>query len=141
MFFIIGEDSQCADKFNEQLFFIDLPELLGRNQLSGQVDDRLLRWPSGIRLQADADEIRDHLDELEYELGDRLGLGRRPGVIGIERRLERQNAALYVYFDFNVRDWNDGQPQTELNFKFYRQSTNKIVGISDETADFLDGFF
>src|SRR5262249_33815233 len=39
------------------------------------------------------------------------------------------------------KDWNDGQPQTELNFKFYRQSTNKIVGISDETADFLEGFF
>jgi hypothetical protein len=109
MFFIVGEDSQCADKFNEQLFFIDLPELLRRNQLSGLVDDRLLRWPSDIRLQADADEIRNHLDELEYELGDGLGLRGRPGVIGIERRLERQNAALYVYFDFNVRDWNDGQ--------------------------------
>jgi hypothetical protein len=38
-------------------------------------------------------------------------------------------------------DWNDGQPETELNFKFYRQATNKIVGISDETAGFLDGFF
>ena len=38
-------------------------------------------------------------------------------------------------------DWNDGQPQTELNFKFYRQATNKIVGISDEAAAFLGGFF
>jgi len=37
--------------------------------------------------------------------------------------------------------WNDGRPKTELNFKFYRQSTNKIVGISDGTADFLNGFF
>jgi hypothetical protein len=37
--------------------------------------------------------------------------------------------------------WNDGQPQTELNFKFYRQATNKIVGISDEVAAFLDGCF
>ena len=36
-------------------------------------------------------------------------------------------------------DWNDGQPETELNFKFYRQATNKIVGISDEAAAFLDG--
>src|SRR5881396_1926857 len=34
-------------------------------------------------------------------------------------------------------DWNDGQPGTELNFKFYRQATNKIVGISDEAAAFL----
>src|SRR5438552_11698768 len=25
--------------------------------------------------------------------------------------------------------WNDGRPETELNFKFYRQATNKIVGI------------
>lgn len=39
------------------------------------------------------------------------------------------------------KDWSDGQPETELNFKFYRQSTNKIVGISDETADFLNDFF
>lgn len=38
-------------------------------------------------------------------------------------------------------DWDDGQPQTELNFKFYRQATNKIVGISDEAAAFLNKFF
>lgn len=38
-------------------------------------------------------------------------------------------------------EWNDGQPATELNFKFYRQATNKIVGISDVTAAFLSGFF
>ena len=37
--------------------------------------------------------------------------------------------------------WNDGRPETELNFKFYRQATNKIGGISDEAAAFLDGFF
>jgi hypothetical protein len=39
------------------------------------------------------------------------------------------------------KDWNDGQPRTELNFKFYRQATNKIAGISDETAAFLERFF
>ena len=38
-------------------------------------------------------------------------------------------------------EWNDGRPETELNFKFYRQATNKIVAISDETASFLDAFF
>jgi len=38
-------------------------------------------------------------------------------------------------------DWNDGQPATELNFKFYRQATNKIVGVSDEAARFLSEFF
>ncbi len=38
-------------------------------------------------------------------------------------------------------DWNDGRPETELNFKFYRQATNKIVGLSDEAAAFLRGFF
>jgi hypothetical protein len=38
-------------------------------------------------------------------------------------------------------DWGDGRPETELNFKFYRQATNKIVGISEETAVFLRGFF
>ena len=38
-------------------------------------------------------------------------------------------------------DWHDGRPGTELNFKFYRQATNKIVGISDEAAAFLSEFF
>ena len=38
-------------------------------------------------------------------------------------------------------DWNDGRPETELNFKFYRQATDKIVGISEEAAAFLRGFF
>jgi len=38
-------------------------------------------------------------------------------------------------------NWNDGRPETELNFRFYRQATNKIVGISDETATFLHQFF
>jgi hypothetical protein len=38
-------------------------------------------------------------------------------------------------------DWNDNRPETELNFKFYRQATNKIVGISDKAAAFLSGFF
>jgi len=38
-------------------------------------------------------------------------------------------------------NWNDGQPTTELNFKFYRQATNKIVGISDVAAAFLSEFF
>jgi len=38
-------------------------------------------------------------------------------------------------------DWDDGRPETELNFKFYRQATNKIVGISHNAAAFLRGFF
>jgi len=38
-------------------------------------------------------------------------------------------------------DWDDGRPETELNFKFYRQATNKIVGLSDGAAAFLRGFF
>jgi hypothetical protein len=38
-------------------------------------------------------------------------------------------------------DWSDGRPETELNFKFYRQATNKIVGISENAAAFLCGDF
>jgi hypothetical protein len=51
-----------------------------------------------------------------------------------KRRLGRSELRLFF-------DWNDGRPETELNFKFYRQATNKIVGISDEAAAFLRGFF
>jgi hypothetical protein len=38
-------------------------------------------------------------------------------------------------------DWDDGRPETELNFKFYRQATNKIVGLSEDAAEWLEGFF
>ena len=51
-----------------------------------------------------------------------------------KRRLGRSELKLFS-------DWNDSRPETELNFKFYRQATDKIVGISDEAAAFLRGFF
>ncbi len=38
-------------------------------------------------------------------------------------------------------EWKDDRPETELNFKFYRQATNKIGGISVEAARFLSAFF
>jgi hypothetical protein len=39
------------------------------------------------------------------------------------------------------KDWDDGRPETELNFKLYRQATDKIVGVSAPTAAFLQRFF
>jgi hypothetical protein len=50
------------------------------------------------------------------------------------RRLGRSELKLFS-------NWNDGRSETELNFKFYRQATNKIAGISDGAAAFLRGFF
>jgi hypothetical protein len=38
-------------------------------------------------------------------------------------------------------NWSGGRPETELNFKLYRQATDKIVGISEEAATFLGTFF
>jgi hypothetical protein len=38
-------------------------------------------------------------------------------------------------------DWSDERPESELNFKLYRQATNKVVGISDRVAEYLAGFF
>ena len=40
-----------------------------------------------------------------------------------------------------ICEWNDGRPETELNFKHYRQATNKIVGLSAEAAAFLRSHF
>ena len=51
-----------------------------------------------------------------------------------KRRLGRSELKVFS-------DWNAGRPETELNFKLYRQATNKIAGISDEAAAFLSGFF
>jgi hypothetical protein len=72
----------------------------------------------------------------------KLGIARQTPRVSIsirrtalaKRRLGRSELKLFS-------DWNDGRPETELNFKFYRQATNKIVGISDEAAAFLRGFF
>ena len=41
----------------------------------------------------------------------------------------------------HLTNWGDGQPGTELNFKFYRQATDKVVRISEAAAAFLDAFF
>lgn len=38
-------------------------------------------------------------------------------------------------------EWGDGRPETELNFKLYRQATSKIVGLSERAVAFLLGFF
>ena len=38
-------------------------------------------------------------------------------------------------------DWGAPTPETELNFKLYRQATNKIVGVSDRASAFLETFF
>ncbi|HEY8947345.1 MAG TPA: hypothetical protein VIM56_00520 [Rhizomicrobium sp.] len=35
----------------------------------------------------------------------------------------------------------DGSPQAELDFKFYRQATNKIGGISEKVGRFLGLIF
>jgi hypothetical protein len=51
-----------------------------------------------------------------------------------KRQLGRSELKLFF-------DWSDRRPETELNFKFYRQATNKVVGISDQAATFLRGFF
>jgi hypothetical protein len=38
-------------------------------------------------------------------------------------------------------DWKDSRPETELNFKFYRQATNKICAVSERAAMFLSSRF
>jgi hypothetical protein len=51
-----------------------------------------------------------------------------------KRRLGRTELRSY-------RVWTDDRPETELNFKLYRQATNKIVGLSDSARQFLHGCF
>jgi hypothetical protein len=41
----------------------------------------------------------------------------------------------------HFKDWKDGRPETELNVKFYRQATNKIIGISEIAESFLNMHF
>ena len=39
------------------------------------------------------------------------------------------------------RDHPDAGPEAEIDHKLYRQATNKIAGLSDAAAAFLQGFF
>ncbi len=74
-----------------------------------------------------------------------------PRTPGVERQTPRVNLAV-TRTDLALRplgrrelrkltNWNDGDPGAELNFKFYRQATNKVVGLSEAAAAFLNGFF
>src|SRR6266480_5076189 len=75
-------------------------------------------------------------------IAKKRGIARQTPRVGItikrtalaKRRLGRSELKLFS-------DWNDGRAGTELNFKFYRQATNKIVGISDKAAAFVRRFF
>ena len=51
-----------------------------------------------------------------------------------KRRLGRSELRPYS-------NWGDGRPETELNFKFYRQATDKIIGLSGEATAFLHECF
>ena len=71
-----------------------------------------------------------------------------PRKVGVERQTPR--VSISVRRTANVAkslgrvelkpfcSWDDGRPETELNFKFYRQATNKIGGISHEAAALLN---
>lgn len=74
-----------------------------------------------------------------------------PRKVGVERQTPRVNITVRVTAlakrplgRAELRpfgSWDDGKPETELNFKFYRQATNKIGGVSMEAAAFLSEFF
>ena len=75
-------------------------------------------------------------------LAKRRGLARQTPRVSITiRRTARAKRRLGGSELKPLTNWTDGRPETELNFKFYRQATNKIIGISDEAAAFLRGFF
>lgn len=72
----------------------------------------------------------------------RPGLARQTPRVGIAvkrtalatRRLGRAELKPFA-------DWDDGRPETELNFKLYRQATDKIVGLRAAAAAWLEGYF
>jgi hypothetical protein len=73
---------------------------------------------------------------------------RRPGIerqtprVTVEVRLEAHAARRLGRAELRSCDaWDDGRPETELNFRLYRQATNKLIGLSDDTATFLAAFF
>jgi len=64
-----------------------------------------------------------------------------PRVNIVVKRTARAKRALGRSELKRFSEWDDGRPETELNFKFYRQATNKIGGISDGASKFLGAYF
>ncbi|MEJ6004025.1 hypothetical protein WG899_00560 [Paucibacter sp. AS339] len=74
-----------------------------------------------------------------------------PRLLGVERQTPRVNLivartafARHAFGRMELKgftQWDDGRPETELNFKFYRQATDKIIGLSDLAAAYLEGSF
>lgn len=72
-------------------------------------------------------------------------------IVGVERQTPRVDISIKIEALsggelgrqqlVGFKEWKDGKPQTELNFKLYRQATHKIIGISDEASVYLNGFF
>lgn len=75
-------------------------------------------------------------------IAKKRGIARQTPCVSITVRrtaLAKRSLGRSEFKQFN--NWNDGRPGTELNFKFYRQATNKIGGISDGAEAFLGEFF
>ncbi len=64
-----------------------------------------------------------------------------PRISVVVRRTALANRPLGRSHLKRFTDWDDGRPETELNFKLYRQATDKIIGLTDAAATFLHGFF
>lgn len=109
----------------------------------------------GKRIRA-GDEIFVFASENEGGLG-LVALGLVTAAEGVARKpgIERQTPRVSIHVERTAvarmrlgraelkafANWSDGRPETEINFKFYRQATNKIVGLSSEARDFLRWYF
>lgn len=70
------------------------------------------------------------------------GVARQTPRVSIE--VKRTARATQSLGRAELKPWRtvrDGSAQAELDFKLYRQATNKIVGISDRAATFLNTYF
>jgi hypothetical protein len=69
------------------------------------------------------------------------GVGRQTPRVSIEVKHTARVKRPFGRADLKpFRGLKDDTPEAELDFKFYRQATNKIGGISEEAARFLAGY-
>lgn len=69
-----------------------------------------------------------------WRQGDRRGSASPSAALRAKRPLGRRELKPHA-------DRADGRPATEPDFKLHRQATDKIVGLSDAAAAFLETFF
>ncbi len=107
--FVLGKDDQCADKFVEQLYTIEIPNLHIVNNLADSVHRGMVRWPATISDSDGQDYLESCMGDLKFSVREILGLKQSAGKRRIQQSIDQHDGTLFLQFDIDVHQWNTCQ--------------------------------